>query len=446
MIVSSTGNLLLRATGLSNTWILEISYDKLYKLPGQPTDPETGRPIPASAIVRLVCYLPVASSRTCSSVSDARVLASAAPVPTTNKTLRLLIMVVSLATSTDCAGRLGADVTKVRDAFLAPGGYADYFKNCSYGSMVLDRQALKVVPIELPCTRDINGCNANSVALAARAGLPADVPDYMFSHFLYVMPNGTGPVCGWSGIADLPGSQSWFTADDWGIGGKGTVMQQIIHNFGLYSAWKNGVEDGDYSTAMGFGDSCPSAPELWRLGWATPLAQLNSSSFPSGVFQDFVLPATYLGPTGVMIKIQPDWLGAAYTKNLYLALRINGSGDMDLLDEFNRKLNMHELDKAIDNDYYAAGDPTVSIIGVLNPTSSVTLFNYRLYIITEGLVNGGTSIAVRVCRFEGGPNECANTDRKPSLADAAWGGSGAVRHVRTSAGGRAGGSGGGGGE
>ncbi|GLC40380.1 hypothetical protein PLESTM_001056300 [Pleodorina starrii] len=235
----------------------------------------------------------------------------------------------------------------------------------------------------------------------------------MFSHFLYVMPNGTGPVCGWSGIADLPGSQSWFTADDWGIGGKGTVMQQIIHNFGLYSAWKNGVEDGDYSTAMGFGDSCPSAPELWRLGWATPLAQLNSSSFPSGVFQDFVLPATYLGPTGVMIKIQPDWLGAAYTKNLYLALRINGSGDMDLLDEFNRKLNMHELDKAIDNDYYAAGDPTVSIIGVLNPTSSVTLFNYRLYIITEGLVNGGTSIAVRVCRFEGGPNECANTDRKP---------------------------------
>ncbi|GLC39568.1 hypothetical protein PLESTM_000912600 [Pleodorina starrii] len=223
-------------------------------------------------------------------------------------------MVVSLATSTDCAGRLGADVTKVRDAFLAPGGYADYFENCSYGSMVLDRQALKVVPIELPCTRDINGCNANSVALAARAGLPADVPDYMFSHFLYVMPNGTGPVCGWSGIADLPGSQSWFTADDWGIGGKGTVMQQIIHNFGLYSAWKNGVEDGDYSTAMGFGDSCPSAPELWRLGWATPLAQLNSSSFPSGVFQDFVLPATYLGPTGVMIKIQPDWLGAAYTK------------------------------------------------------------------------------------------------------------------------------------
>lgn len=96
---------------------------------------------------------------------------------------------------------------------------------------------------------------------------------------------------------------------------QGIVMQMLLNNFGLVSAWRDGISYNDNSTAMGYGDSCPSAPELRRLGWATALAQLNSSSFAAQVYQAFVLPATYLGPTGVMIMIQPDWLGTVlYTK------------------------------------------------------------------------------------------------------------------------------------
>ncbi|GLI65841.1 hypothetical protein VaNZ11_009471, partial [Volvox africanus] len=110
-------------------------------------------------------------------------------------------------------------------------------------------------------------------------------------------------------------------------------------NFGMYHGYgMRDVEYGDFSTAMGRGNSCPSAPELWRLHWVTPLVQLNSSSgqsFPLATYTNFTLPATYLGPEGVMIKIQPDWLGRDYTKNLYLALRVRAAGDRDLLEEFN---------------------------------------------------------------------------------------------------------------
>jgi hypothetical protein len=91
-------------------------------------------------------------------------------------------------------------------------------------------------------------------------------------------------------------------------------MQELLHNFGLWHGWRNGVEYGDYSSAMGTGESCPSAPELRRLGWATPLAQLNSDNFPPNVYVYFTVPATFLGSQGAMIRIQPDWLGNAYIR------------------------------------------------------------------------------------------------------------------------------------
>ncbi|GIL67487.1 hypothetical protein Vafri_20883, partial [Volvox africanus] len=154
---------------------------------------------------------------------------------------------------------------------------------------------------------------------------------------LYVFPDHQiiRTSCRISGIAETPGTQSWYLPQDTGIFSKGTVMQEMLHNFGLYHGWRNKEEYADFSTAMGRGTSCPSAPELWRLGWATPLAQLNSSTFPVATYMNFTLPATYLGPTGAMIKIQPDWLDTKYTKNLYLALRVKAAGDRELLEEFN---------------------------------------------------------------------------------------------------------------
>ncbi|GIL50960.1 hypothetical protein Vafri_7033 [Volvox africanus] len=183
-------------------------------------------------------------------------------------------------------------------------------------------------------------------------------------------------------------------------------MQELLHTFGLYHGWKDGSEYEDLSTSMGSGNSCPSAPELWRLGWATPLAQLNSTTFPAGVYTNFTLPATYLGPKGIMIKIQPNWLTNTYKKNLYLALRVGRAGDRDLVDVYNEKISIHEVNKDIDNSFVAAGDPIVNLRWVINPLSSVTLFNYNLHILTGPLVSGSTAMIIKLCRFTTGPNDC----------------------------------------
>lgn len=66
---------------------------------------------------------------------------------------------------------------------------------------------------------------------------------------------------------------------------------------------------------MGNGNSCPSAPELGRLGWAAPVATLNAATLaPAGTFQTYILPATYLGGDKAILKLTPDWLGAGYIK------------------------------------------------------------------------------------------------------------------------------------
>ncbi|GLI71190.1 hypothetical protein VaNZ11_016304 [Volvox africanus] len=406
-IVTLQGQLQYRTTRPTGSWMLSFNISVIYKLPRQPVDSDSGLPIPAGSGVLLNCVLD--SSTTCSDISGERIT-SAAPVSATNVTLPLLVMVITINASDSCEGKPGASVSDVENAFLSSGGYADFMKQCSYGKMTIDRDALTVVPIVIPCARVIMSCNEDAIATAARRRLPKALSSQAANFRLaYVLPAALAPSCGWVGIAELPGTQSWFSAESLGIFSKGTVMQQLLVNFGIYPSYKDGVLYDDYSTAMGSGDSCPSAPELWRLGWATPLALLSATRFASRVYRLFTLPATYLGPTGVLIKIQPDWLGTTYTKNLYLGLRIKAGGDTDLLEEFNRKVSLHEAAKDIDNDFSASGDAQVSLTGLVAPGSSITLFNYRLHIMTGALVNNGTAVTIRICRFFVGPTECVES-------------------------------------
>ncbi|GIL54728.1 hypothetical protein Vafri_10439 [Volvox africanus] len=417
------GRLQYRTTKPAGKWVLAaVTNDVKYLLPKQPVDVTNGQLIPAGRFISLTCFLPNATATACSNITDAMVTQAAAPVPASNITLSVLVMVVSVTASAQCENRAGANVTQVQNAFLGPNGYADFFGNCSYGRMVFDRQKLTVVPVAVNCSLAIATCNEDAISVAAKQQLPANIQIGSYSQFVFVLPNNMAVTCGWVGLAELPGMHSWFTPDSLGIFSKGTVMQELLHNFGLYHSWKDGVEYDDFSTAMGSGDSCPSAPELWRLGWATPLAQLNSSSFARDTFKTFALPATYLGykDKGVMIKIQPDWLDPLYTKNLYLALRMKAAGDRDLLDQFAGKLNMHEISRDIDNSFVAPGDPRESLLGTLIPSSSVTFFNYKLHILTGDLDTSTNSMSVTICRFLIGPNDCVDNALLQPLSPSPW--------------------------
>ncbi|GIL68365.1 hypothetical protein Vafri_21668 [Volvox africanus] len=410
------GKLQYRPTKPIGTWVLTSinGSSGSFTLPNQPVDVLSGQEIFPGWGVSLTCFLPNTSTTSCSNITNARIIQAVRLAQATNITLSMLVMVLSLSNSSECNSRGGANVTQVRNAFLVRNNYADFFRNCSYGMMVLDKEKLTVVSTVMPCSAEIINCNVDAIANnAAKFQLIAGIQVTSYSHFVYVLPDNL--TCGWGGLGDLPGTQSWFTADKSGIFSKGTVMQEILHNFGLYHSWKDWVEYDDYSTAMGSGDSCPSAPELWRLGWATPLAQLNSSSFPLATYKNFTLPATYLSPRGVMIKIQPDWLGELYTKNMYLALRVKMAGDRDLIEQFNGKLNIHELNKSIDNSFLAERDPKISFMGALDPGSSVIRFDYKLHLLVGVFDSKISTIIVTLCRFVTGPNECTADAPSTSL-------------------------------
>ncbi|GIL61676.1 hypothetical protein Vafri_15984 [Volvox africanus] len=408
------GKLQYRTTKPIGRWLLTSinGSSSSYTLPNQPVDVQSGQEIPPGRAVSLTCFLPNASTTTCSNITNARIKQIAMPAQiTNNNTLRVLVMVVHLNKSLECKSQGGANVTQVYNAFLGPNGHADFFRSCSYGMMVFGRNDLLVVPTEIPCSIEILvNCNVEAIANAATFQmLAAGIQVTSYSHSVYILPDNLAS-CGWSGLADIPGTKTWFLPDTSGIFSKGVLMQEILHNFGLFHGWKDGVEYNDYSTAMGRGNSCPSAPELWRLGWATPLVQLNSTSFPMATYKNFTLPATYLGPGGVMIKIQPDWLGELYTKNMYLALRVKMAGDRDLNEELNGKLSIHEINKSMDNRFLVDGDPKISFIAALDPGSSVPYFNYKLHLLVGAFDSKNSTIIVTLCRFVTGLNECtANT-------------------------------------
>ncbi|GIL67456.1 hypothetical protein Vafri_20814 [Volvox africanus] len=411
------GKLQYRTTKPIGSWLLTSinGSSSLYMLPNQPVDVQSGQEISPGQGVSLTCFLPNTSTTTCSNITNARITQAAMPIKITNITLSVLVVVVRLNKSSECDRQRGANVTEVQNAFLGPNGYADFFRSCSYGMMVFDRDNLRVEQIEIPCYTEIMKCNEETVVNEAQSQLrDAGIQVGSYSNFLYIVPDIQPTRCRWSGLAELPGLKTWFLPGKPGIFSKGIVMQEILHNFGLHHGWKDGVEYMDYSTAMGNGNSCPSAPELWRLGWATPLVQLDSSSFPMATYKNFNLSATYLGPTGVMIKIQPDWLGELYKMNMYLALRVRMAGDRDLIEELNGKLNIHEINKVIDNSFLANEDPKVSFIGALGPGSSVTYFNYKLRLFVGAFDSKTSTIIVTLCRFVTGPNECT-ADALPML-------------------------------
>ncbi|GIL74593.1 hypothetical protein Vretimale_2156 [Volvox reticuliferus] len=402
------GKLVYRAAPTSDIWKLLAAGGVAYKLPGQPLD-SIGGEIPSGSIIALDCTSKVGSDGTdCISIDNAEVTRAAAPVKSTDLVLRLLVMVVNL---TGSCTKAGASVDQVRQAYTAVSGYTNFLRNCSYDKVTYSTEPGGVTVIEtaVQCNQAILMCEEDAVAYGAQV---AAAQQYgvnflaSFNRFSYVLPKGIS-ACYWVGLADLPGMNTWYSPTDDGIFNKGTVLQESLHNFGIYHGWRGQIEYADTSTAMGSGNSCPSAPELWRLGWASVLDLLDNSTLSAGVIKGYILPATSLGPTRNMLKIRPDWLGESYTMNLYLALRLRLGGDQDIGDEFNRKISIHYLDKSIDNNFGMRGDPKVTILGTIDARSTMDLGDYKLLVKTGDFDGDGAKMPLWLCRYKAQATECA---------------------------------------
>ncbi|KAG2484094.1 hypothetical protein HYH03_017046 [Edaphochlamys debaryana] len=395
-------------------WALSRSNDSvLVLLPRQPAD-SYGNPIPPGNIIQLVCTPDSAIPTLCLAADIAQIFQSAAGLAPARGRASLLVISVSLAGACAAASTPPADVTAAfwgprGPAATPPGGYAGVLADCSYGALQLNNTGFRAVAVAIPCSGEALSCMVDVIAAAASSAAAAQLKTSLgaWTHRMYVLPAGVD--CGWAGLSTLGGRETWVLPTVWGIFRQGTVLQEFMRNFGLRHAWANGYEYADSSTFMGFGSSCPSAPELLRVGWATPLATLNASNLPIGIAMTYILPATCLGPANVTVRIVPTWMGAAQTINLYLSYRVARAPDASLPPESDGQLHLHTTQAAADSSPAAGEDPRFNLVRLLGPGRGPLdlaampevpeLAGLKLVLQTRDLLDGGSRMRVDLCLY-----------------------------------------------
>ncbi|GLC57213.1 hypothetical protein PLESTB_001199900 [Pleodorina starrii] len=345
---------------------------------------------------------------------------------------RLLVMILDYS---NCGFAPTLDEVTATKLYLGPnrdgqGGVAKQFELCSYGKLTLSANGFRAAKIAPVCSTAVTAsCSWWAISAgadnAAKKALGAQF--YNFTHYTYVVPPGLQSVCPWAGLALLPGRQTWLQTSSYGVYRWGTVMQESIHNYGLWHSWRNGIEYEDYSTAMGRGDACPSAPEISRMGWATPAVgggAINSAVLPLAGPRSWTLPATYLTGDNNYLRIQPDWLPAyaatETAKNLYIALRVAKSGDAALGSFYANKLNVHEVNATMEDVYPIKSpnaDRRIALISGVDPMATRILAAYNL-VVYAGSWAGTDIIRVHLCRFSVNASECpplAVIENRPPL-------------------------------
>ncbi|KAG2483493.1 hypothetical protein HYH03_017675 [Edaphochlamys debaryana] len=273
-------------------------------------------------------------------------------------------------------------------------GIAMRFSQCSYGQFGIDPVASRVTLL-------------GSTAWSA------------YSHLTYILPPGMEGVCGWAGLALVPGRQTWLQTSSYGVYRWATVMQETIHNYGLWHSWQNGIEYNDYSTSMGRGNACPNAPELYRMGWASAVSGgegLNSAALAAASPRIFTLGATYLTGNGAFVRVVPNWLSSYsnvnLAKNLYIGVRAAKAGDAQLGGSYAGLVNVHEINATRDNAFpssYRNSDSRIAFVTALSPSTSTVLSSYNLVLYASSW-QGADVLRVAVCRYVSSSAEC------PSLA------------------------------
>ncbi|GIL52055.1 hypothetical protein Vafri_8021 [Volvox africanus] len=413
------------------TWVIRDSEGQLIRIaPGfqPPTKDDNGRAIVAGAIVALPCFID--TSGVCNPLPDRNMVvvsdASSTVLASTEPIYQRLLVIILDYSACNYSSSLTPD--DVASTWLGPdvdglGGVAKKFTQCSFGKFNLNATAFQSITVRASCTKEaIDQCSWWATYHIGDEGAVKLLGTNVFStftHYAYVLPPKMKQHCPWDGLALIPGNQIWLQSDRTNIESAGTIMQETIHSYGLWHSWRNGREYEDYSTPMGRGDACPNAAETSRLGWSTAVAGGDAidSSFLTepGVPMSFDLPATYITDDGTYLRVKPDWLptyndARSVSRNLYLALRVNKSGDAKLGSEFVNKVNIHEVNAALENgvsdgSYAIYKDRKITLIGLVTALSRLDLNAYKLSVYGGSWV-GNDTLRVHLCRYEVTPLEC----------------------------------------
>jgi hypothetical protein len=117
------------------------------------------------------------------------------------------------------------------------------YRESSRGMVSFSGQAVGPYTINYSST---GSCDYSAWATAAEAAArAAGVDPSQFAHVNYVTPSNS--TCGWSGLAYMPGRQSWVQS----CGSTGVYSHELGHNISLHHAGTPTSEYGDASDPMG---------------------------------------------------------------------------------------------------------------------------------------------------------------------------------------------------
>lgn len=248
---------------------------------------------------------------------------------------------ITMVVSTMCNTNTSLTTARVRQRYFnkysLPGQATiqSIHSTCSYNKLLfLPENNIIVDNITLPCigtwtgltydsrygcnTAEIYGWMESAITQVKNRGI--DLRDY--KRRILLMPYRS--QCPWSGLASVGCQDSCST---WiNLGNKATdisasiLFHELLHNVGLQHSnrFAQGVsqEYGDCSDPMGCGGSqpttmiCPSAPQQWKAGWASPVETLDiMTNFTDGKPVLFHVPVLALTDRN-MLRLKISSLGS----------------------------------------------------------------------------------------------------------------------------------------
>ncbi len=247
------------------------------------------------------------------------------------------------------------------------------YQQSSRGLVSFTGQA--VGPVTIPYTSG-GACDYLAWGAAAEsAARAAGVDPSTYSRVSYVLPGGT--TCGWSGLAYMPGRQSWIAA----CSATGIYSHELGHNLSLHHAATPTSEYGDGSDPMGGAAMVNhNGANLAMAGWLPAGGVVDVST--GGSYALTALEYASASTPQVLRINKPDT-----AEKYYISLRqAVGQDATSLSTEFVNKLSVHRATGSLPAKTYllqtvAAGQSftdagngiTVSLQGISGSLATVSV-------------------------------------------------------------------------
>jgi hypothetical protein len=256
----------------------------------------------------------------------------------------------------------------------------NYFPLCTYGNIQFNvSKNIIVGPISLPCTSIQYGYDYNTCSWRETYGWVRHAYDILasqginvsqYKHRMIMLPSST--KCPWEGLGEVGCFGSCLT---WYNGlaalDPSTILHELGHNFGLVHSATPTNEYGDTSCPMGgcCGNRCYNVPQLWGLGYVTPIKIFSETSIRNGIWHEVDIPGHTLSSNN-FVRIDFNASPTSY----FVSFRSAHGFDSNMISDLKYKVYIHEYSNNIQKK-------TKSMLhSILNEGSTYMFDNVRITI------------------------------------------------------------------